>query len=122
MQAQLHVTMTFSPVSQDPGWGNGLGTGPDMGSVPHTYYQMRHGCRMHLYNDAYQVSSWSLSCSVWGLRPELQPAGACFWPHGGACLIGVGLTGCQRLGAVPIAVQRGSELCSGFVAEFFKAR
>ena len=76
MQAQLHVTMTFSPVSQDPGWGNGLGTGPDMGSVPHTYFQMRHGCRMHLYNDAYQVSGWPLSCSVWGFGSDLQPVGA----------------------------------------------
>ena len=65
--------MTFSPVSQDPGWGNGLGAGPDMGSVPHTYFQMRHGCRMHLYNDAYQVRG----CLSLAARP-LQP-GSRLW-------------------------------------------
>ena len=55
LQAQIHMRLCFSPVSSDPGWGNGLGTGPQMGSVPRIFFPMRHGCRIHLYNDAYQV-------------------------------------------------------------------
>ena len=69
VQAQVHVTMTYTPVASDPGWGNGLGTGPDMGALPQTYFPMRHGCRMHLYNDAYQVRvCWAydnLLMSIW---------------------------------------------------------
>ena len=100
VQAQLHVTMTFSPVSQDPGWGNGLGTGPDMGSLPQTYFQMRHGCRMHLYNDAYQVRGLRPGCSAWHLGPDLQPMEAYFWARGGASLVRLGLVGQLRPRAV----------------------
>ena len=70
------MKLSFSPVSSDPGWGNGLGAGPQMGSVPRVFFPMRHGCRIHLYNDAYQAGlcwhiplSW-LSCldvSSWRL-------------------------------------------------------
>lgn len=64
MQGQIHITVLFKPISQDPSWGAGvLGSSKDKeeevqdGEVPHSYFPMRSGCRVTMYNDAHQVSS-----------------------------------------------------------------
>ena len=62
VQGQIHISVLFKPVSQDPSWGAGvLGGSKGMeakvqdGEVPHSYFPMRSGCRVTMYNDAHQV-------------------------------------------------------------------
>lgn len=64
VQGQIHISVMYKPVSQDPSWGAGvLGSGKGMedevqdGEVPHVYFPMRNGCRVTMYNDAHQVSA-----------------------------------------------------------------
>ncbi|KAL3153372.1 hypothetical protein ABBQ38_011712 [Trebouxia sp. C0009 RCD-2024] len=60
-QGQIHISVQFKPVNQDPSWGAGvLGSSRGMeeevqdGEVPHSYFPMRSGCRVTMYNDAHQ--------------------------------------------------------------------
>ncbi|KAK9802796.1 hypothetical protein WJX73_007251 [Symbiochloris irregularis] len=71
----IHVKVEYIPVEKDPDWGHGLGQGELMGSVPATYFPLRKGCRLTLYNDAHQDPDW---------QPQIQLDNGKLYKAGGA--------------------------------------
>ncbi|KAF8698656.1 hypothetical protein HU200_034905 [Digitaria exilis] len=60
--AKIHVQLQFTDVADDPegGWGTGIAGGrtPYTG-VPRTFFQLRRGCRVRLYEDAHVAPGFS---------------------------------------------------------------
>ncbi|KAE8707249.1 Phospholipase D delta [Hibiscus syriacus] len=54
---ELHVTLQFRPVEENPVYQHGVGTGPDYMGVPNTYFPLRKGGNITLYQDAHVPDS-----------------------------------------------------------------
>ncbi|KAI4375535.1 hypothetical protein MLD38_013393 [Melastoma candidum] len=50
---ELHVSIQFIPVHENPLYRNGVGAGPDFMGVPNTYFPLRKGGDITLYQDAH---------------------------------------------------------------------
>ncbi|KAL5704790.1 phospholipase D [Ranunculus cassubicifolius] len=50
---ELHVSLQFKPVDQMPLYKDGVGAGPDYPGVPNTYFPVRKGGSVTLYQDAH---------------------------------------------------------------------
>ncbi|KAB2628385.1 phospholipase D delta-like [Pyrus ussuriensis x Pyrus communis] len=50
---ELHVSIQFKPVEGNPLYKNGVGAGPDYKGVPNTYFPLRKGGSVTLYQDAH---------------------------------------------------------------------
>ena len=62
--AELQISLTYWPVDRDPMYRYGVGM--DHRGVPNTYFPLRRGCRLTLYQDAHVPH---------GLQPQIQLAG-----------------------------------------------
>ncbi|XP_057832450.2 phospholipase D delta isoform X1 [Cryptomeria japonica] len=49
----LRLSLQFAPVQIDPLYKDGIGSGPDHSGVPHTYFPLRKGGMVSLYQDAH---------------------------------------------------------------------
>ncbi|KAL4348798.1 hypothetical protein GQ457_17G011080 [Hibiscus cannabinus] len=54
---ELHVTLQFKPVVENPVYQHGVGAGPDYMGVPNTYFPLRQGGNVTLYQDAHVPDS-----------------------------------------------------------------
>lgn len=52
IRSQIHVTLQFVDVTQDPNWSRGI-QNPQYGGVPYTYFTQRQGCKVRLYQDVH---------------------------------------------------------------------
>ncbi|WCJ18381.1 phospholipase D delta [Euphorbia peplus] len=50
---ELHVSIQFKPVGENPLYKDGVGVGPDYAGVPGTYFPLRKGGMLTLYQDAH---------------------------------------------------------------------
>lgn len=50
---ELHFCVQFQPVEDNPLYRDGVGPGPDYAGVPNTYFSLRKGCTVTLYQDAH---------------------------------------------------------------------
>lgn len=50
---ELHLTIQFKPVRDNPLYKDGVGAGPDYLGVPNTYFPLRKGGSVTLYQDAH---------------------------------------------------------------------
>ncbi|KAM5574402.1 phospholipase D delta-like [Rosa sericea] len=50
---ELHVSIQFKPVENNPLYKNGVGVGPEYKGVPNTYFPLRKGGSVTLYQDAH---------------------------------------------------------------------
>ncbi|KAK4740976.1 hypothetical protein SAY87_024564 [Trapa incisa] len=50
---ELHISIQFKPVSQNPLYLNGVGVGPEYSGVANTYFPLHKGCSVTLYQDAH---------------------------------------------------------------------
>ncbi|XP_010244835.1 PREDICTED: phospholipase D delta-like isoform X2 [Nelumbo nucifera] len=50
---ELHLSLQFRPVEEDPLYKNGIGAGPNYIGVPNTYFPLRKGGVVTLYQDAH---------------------------------------------------------------------
>ncbi|PIA47017.1 hypothetical protein AQUCO_01400020v1 [Aquilegia coerulea] len=50
---ELHVSLQFRPVTENPLYKDGVGAGPDYSGVPNTYFPLRKGGNVTLYQDAH---------------------------------------------------------------------
>ncbi|KAM7265543.1 hypothetical protein ACFE04_003226 [Oxalis oulophora] len=50
---ELHISIQFKPVGDNPLFQDGVGAGPDYQGVPNTYFPLRKGCHVSLYQDAH---------------------------------------------------------------------
>ncbi|XP_031273553.1 phospholipase D delta-like isoform X1 [Pistacia vera] len=53
LSPELHISMQFWPVEQNPLYKDGVGAGPDYIGVPGTYFPLRTGGNVTLYQDAH---------------------------------------------------------------------
>lgn len=51
--AQIEISLRFCPVGMDPLFKDGVGKGPNYRGVPNTYFPLRTGGRLTLYQDAH---------------------------------------------------------------------
>ncbi|GMI78800.1 ARABIDOPSIS THALIANA PHOSPHOLIPASE D DELTA, phospholipase D delta [Hibiscus trionum] len=54
---ELHVILQFRPVEENPLYQHGVGAGPDYMGVPNTYFPLRKGGDITLYQDAHVPDS-----------------------------------------------------------------
>ncbi|MBA0619834.1 hypothetical protein Godav_005633 [Gossypium davidsonii] len=54
---ELHVSLQYKPVSVNPIYQQGVGRGPDYTGVPYTYFPLRKGGNITLYQDAHVPES-----------------------------------------------------------------
>ena len=71
VQMRLRVSVQYRSIASDPTYGAGLAKGGGIGAVPNTYFPMREGCRLVLYQDAHQAR---LHPSPAAIRKTAQPA------------------------------------------------
>ena len=71
VQMRLRVSVQYRSIASDPTYGAGLAKGGGIGAVPNTYFPMREGCRLVLYQDAHQAT---LFPSAPAIRKTDQPA------------------------------------------------
>uniref|UniRef100_A0A5B7C471 Putative phospholipase D delta-like isoform X2 n=1 Tax=Davidia involucrata TaxID=16924 RepID=A0A5B7C471_DAVIN len=50
---ELHLSIQFRPVGENPLYKDGVGAGPDYAGVPNTYFPLRRGGSVTLYQDAH---------------------------------------------------------------------
>lgn len=50
---EMHVSLQYRPVKENPLYQHGVGTGPDYTGVPNTYFPFRKGGNVTLYQDAH---------------------------------------------------------------------
>ncbi|KAJ8768258.1 hypothetical protein K2173_021198 [Erythroxylum novogranatense] len=50
---ELHISIRYKSVGENPLYKNGVGTGPDYAGVPDTYFPLRKGGSLTLYQDAH---------------------------------------------------------------------
>ncbi|KAK4792258.1 hypothetical protein SAY86_022693 [Trapa natans] len=50
---ELHISIQFKPVRENPLYLNGVGAGPEYSGVPDTYFPLRKGGSVTLYQDAH---------------------------------------------------------------------
>ncbi|KAL6176377.1 hypothetical protein ACLB2K_053011 [Fragaria x ananassa] len=50
---ELHISVQFKPVENNPLYKNGVGVGPEYKGVPNTYFPLRKGGSVTLYQDAH---------------------------------------------------------------------
>lgn len=50
---ELHFSIQFRPVGENPFYKDGVGSGPDYAGVPNTYFPLRKGGNVTLYQDAH---------------------------------------------------------------------
>ncbi|KAM7474594.1 hypothetical protein LguiB_021837 [Lonicera macranthoides] len=50
---ELHLSVQFRPVGENPLYKNGVGAGPDYAGVPNTYFPLHRGGSITLYQDAH---------------------------------------------------------------------
>ncbi|KAK6945641.1 C2 domain [Dillenia turbinata] len=50
---ELHISIQFKPVQDNPLYKNGVGCGPEYSGVPNTYFPLRKGGSVTLYQDAH---------------------------------------------------------------------
>ena len=68
---RLRVSVQYRSIASDPTYGAGLAKGGGIGAVPNTYFPMREGCRLVLYQDAHQASFCPCAAAI---RKIDQPA------------------------------------------------
>ncbi|XP_016539054.1 phospholipase D delta-like isoform X2 [Capsicum annuum] len=51
--AQLHLSIQYKPATENPLYKNGVGSKADQKGVPHTYFPLRRGGSLTLYQDAH---------------------------------------------------------------------
>ncbi|CAN6284481.1 unnamed protein product [Urochloa humidicola] len=58
---KIHVSLQFTDVANDPdaGWGAGVAGAAHAGAVPRTFFEMRRGCRVRLYQDAHVADGFA---------------------------------------------------------------
>ncbi|KAL4183949.1 hypothetical protein AMTRI_Chr11g157630 [Amborella trichopoda] len=69
---ELHLSMQFRPVENNPLYKDGVGAGPDYLGVPNTYFPLRRGGKVTLYQDAHVPDE---------LLPEIQLDGGKLLQH-----------------------------------------
>lgn len=69
---ELHVTLQFRPVGENPLYKDGVGAGPDYLGVPNTYFPLRKGGSVTLYQDAHVPD---------GMLPEIALDGGKVYQH-----------------------------------------
>ncbi|KAE8728041.1 Nucleotide-rhamnose synthase/epimerase-reductase [Hibiscus syriacus] len=71
--AVLTLSVKYTPIQQMAIYSRGLGSGPDHHRVPGTYFPIRKGCKVTLYQDAHVHD---------GLLPNLEVDGIVGYEHG----------------------------------------
>ncbi|KAG9457223.1 hypothetical protein H6P81_001731 [Aristolochia fimbriata] len=69
---QMHLSLTFKPFETNPFYANGVGTGPEYSGVPNTYFPLRKGGQVTLYQDAHVPE---------GMLPEIPLDGGKIYKH-----------------------------------------
>ncbi|MCO5606249.1 hypothetical protein L7F22_060436 [Adiantum nelumboides] len=70
--AKLRISLKYSAVETDPLYKDGVGKGPDYKGVPKTYFPLRKGCCVTLYQDAHVPDN---------LLPEISLEGGIKFEH-----------------------------------------
>ncbi|KDP38812.1 hypothetical protein JCGZ_04969 [Jatropha curcas] len=69
---ELHISIQYKPVCKNPLYKDGVGVGPDYAGVPSTYFPLRKGGNVTLYQDAHVPA---------GMLPEILLDGGKVFKH-----------------------------------------
>ncbi|XP_068651602.1 phospholipase D delta-like [Aristolochia californica] len=69
---QMHLSLKFQPFETNPVHANGVGAGPEYLGVPNTYFPVRKGSQVTLYQDAHVPE---------GMLPEIPLDGGKVYKH-----------------------------------------
>lgn len=70
---ELHISIQFKPVENNPLYKKGVGAGPEYKGVPNTYFPLRKGGSVTLYQDAHVPNN---------MLPEIVLDGGTIFQHG----------------------------------------
>ncbi|ONK62965.1 uncharacterized protein A4U43_C07F10000 [Asparagus officinalis] len=70
---ELHLSMRFRPVENNPLYKDGVGAETDYSGLPNAYFPLRKGCGVTLYQDAHVPDN---------MLPEIELDGGNYYNHG----------------------------------------
>lgn len=73
---ELHISVQFKPVAENPLYKDGVGAGPDYIGVPNTYFPLHRGGEVTLYQDAHVPN---------GMLPEIELDDGKVYEQGKCC-------------------------------------